>query len=182
MKEQQSTTLADYLMYVEMHNYAGFPHHYAYIRFKDIHERLGYEMTGKDAAAHNKENRRRGAKDFAYRKDDWCEQFFSEHEVRELAAKVFQEGRLKNHYGDKTFDLKGAKFLIDGHRVYCQPQRIIACAPGLEEWMRKLNEIFLKGLAIDDWNWDVDNDTLSTLSKQWYALLDAALVSEVQHA
>lgn len=154
----------------------GAQHYYGKIEYKPydggLEEDLYIRLTQRAAIEHNKGLQRFGRPSREFVKaGEITANFMDKETLRETAIKCFHDGQMRDRWDEKDiqFPVK-AIFLIEGDTGYAQPQAILACRPGFEQYMEQLNALFEAG---DGWWWEKDTSNhLDDLSSQWYRIME----------
>lgn len=153
----------------------GAQHYYGKMKYKvfdgGFDEDLSIRLTQRAAIEHNKGLRRLGRPSSEFVKaGELTTNFMDKETVRETGIACFKKGKLRDHWDEKFITIPSTvKFLVEGDHGLAQPQRILACKPGLESAMDQLNELFDAG---NGWDWDHDSHKrLDKISSDWYRVM-----------
>lgn len=154
----------------------GAQHYYGRMIFEpnDVREELTYKLDRRAAVEHNKGLHRYGRPAHEYVKQgERTTNFLDTDQLRAAAIACFKAGKMRDRWDEKNLSFNGAIFLIEGDHGICQPQEILACAPGFESKTEQMNKLFTEG---DGWYWERErnhdkNKGLDALNSQWYQVM-----------
>jgi hypothetical protein len=154
----------------------GAQHYYGKIKYKPheggFEEELSVRLTQRAAIEHNKGLRRFGRPSSEFVKaGELTANFMDKDTLRQTAIDCFKAGKMRDRWDEMDIVLpKSAVFLIEGDTGLAQPQEVIACKAGFENYMERLNSLFTDG---NGWWWEKDSNTrLDSLSSRWYRLME----------
>lgn len=180
MVERFYTDIDDLVVYCDISTWMGTSigaqHYYGKIKHKPhdggFEEDLSIRLTQRAAIEHNKGLRRLGRPSREFVKaGELTANFMDKETLRQTAIDCFKAGTMRDRWDEKNIPFpKTAVFLIEGDNTRAQPQEVIACKPGFEHYMERLNDLFAGG---NGWWWEKDsNSRLDTLSSRWYRIME----------